>query len=655
MPMIIEKDYRDSAGQFLNSLRGVSYPEYKANYPEGMNLKPGSKLHTFIVEEVLDRARESERFMSTKHDKWRQIDEMNTAFIPADDAELKRQKRDSRTPISIVVPELYSIRETLLAYLMSVYGEGPLFSYSGTGPEDTLGAILLEKVIETQAKKSKMLLALLTSWSDSLTYGIGAVAARWKVKTGTRSVIEDIGYTDPISGRLIPTDRRKKRVPAVTFEGAELYPIDPYLLLPDPNRPIYDIQSMEYFGWKTSDQYNVLRREEYDAEFGTFNIQYLRGQHTRSTIYSADASGLNYNVTTEDEYCSKAQPVDSIYMYVDLIPKEWGFGGSTLPEKWLFRVSGDTVVTMAHQIDFDEFPVAGFAPDASGHEIVPISRLELMYGSQVAANFQHNSHMLATVLGLSNRLVFDPEILNSRDVMSEIPGHPIRSRQAAWGSGGVKDAFAQLQSSDITRGHVADLATTREMMKELSGATSALQGIQRQGGERVTATEFESTRGGALSRLGVLAKKISLQGMMDMGHIVAKMTQDFMTEETYVKVAGTWEAVLRDIHGFKDPTIAVSPFDLLINYDIIPSDGTVLGDESAQDWNNLFAVVAKNPELSQTLDTTRIFMHMARLMGAKNVEDFRRKGGGAGMQTLPNQEIVQQQQAGNIVPMGAVQ
>jgi hypothetical protein len=51
-------------------------------------------------------------------------------------------------------------------------------------------------------------------------------------------------------------------------------------------------------------------------------------------------------------------------------------------------------------------------------------------------------------------------------------------------------------------------------------------------------------------------------------------------------------------------------------------------------------------------DVTKIFRHMARINGAKNVGDFINKTGGAFGTLMQNtQDVIAQKQAGNLVPL----
>ena len=59
----------------------------------------------------------------------------------------------------------------------------------------------------------------------------------------------------------------------------------------------------------------------------------------------------------------------------------------------------------------------------------------------------------------------------------------------------------------------------------------------------------------------------------------------------------------------------------------------------------MFEVLANHQELLQQFDLTRIFMHIARNSGAKNVESFLR------VKQMDQQQVEQQAQQGNLVSL----
>lgn len=646
MPAIINNPLRSSLKTASMEKRKEFRGQYRHVYPGGKDVSPGSELSDKIVDEILLRARESERFLSQRHTTWRQMDRSLTCFIPIDEYEAREKAKDSRTPVSIVVPEIYANRETIMTYLMAVYGQSPMFSISGTGPEDTLGGILFEHIIQNQIKRAKSILPIYTHCSDSLTYGIGILAASWSTKYRTRSVNRDILSYDT-SGPFV-TGRERVREPVVAFEGVHLDCIDPYLYLPDPTVDLYTPEKGNWVGWKTELSYLKLKRMELDSPESFFNIDALKDAgKAQSSIYLNTEDVRNPDITSDETYYSDTL-VDVIFMYVDIIPKEWDLSDSEEPEIWLFGIAGDAIVICAHPLDLDygEFPVAVAAPDFGGHEQAPIARMELMNGLQEVINFYFNSHVANVRRALNMVLVADPKSVNMRRLMAH--DSIITTRKQVWGQG-VKNAIEQLRVDDVTSNHIPDMMMARDIGRNILGSVDAVQGIQRTRGERVTAEEFRSTKLSALSRLQLIAQKISIQSMYSVGLMHAFMTQQFMKEESYIKVVGEMEMRLRSEYGITDSSLRVSPFDINIDFDLEVSDGTSLVGADPAIWMDLLKTLPAYPELIQTMDVSRIILHAMRVMGEKNVQDFIRK---VPVKTVSDESAQAEAGKGNLVPMG---
>lgn len=599
--------------------------DYK--YPEGLNLRPGSELHERIKSEVLTRAQESAAVMSSRFSSWNDIDKSLTCYIPTDEAENKVKSEDVRKPVSIVFPYTYAIAETLISYLVSAFLQDPIFRYEGMGPDDVVGAILLEKVVEQHCIKNKVGLGLHTMLYDSVKYGLGIVGPSWK------------------SSRM--------------FSGNSLENIDPYLSLPDINVAVHEVQKGEYYGWiNKTNYYDLLTAESNDPDM--FNVRYLKAlRGTRTSIYPSDSSMRNLKSgLTASEDNGTTFPVDRIFKYIKLIPKEWKLGTSEYPELWLFCLASDEIVIKARPAEFDHgmIPITTCAPDFDGYSAVPLSRLEILQGLQTTLDWLFNSHIANVRKAINDMIIVDPFLVNIKDLESPEPGKIIRTRRPAWGRG-VKDAVQQLAISDITRGNIADSGWIVQWMQKISGADDSMMGSLRQGGpERLTGAEFKGTRTGAVSRLERVARVIGMQAMQDIGYFFASHCQQLMQDEVYVKVTGDWQDVLIKEYGIPERgRIAVAPRDIDINYDIIVRDGSVPGGNFSEAWIQMFGILGQNPELAQKFDIVRIFTHIARNLGAKNVNDFVRRGGNINPIIQPDQQVAVQAQAGNLVPFGGMQ
>jgi hypothetical protein len=249
-------------------------------------------------------------------------------------------------------------------------------------------------------------------------------------------------------------------------------------------------------------------------------------------------------------------------------------------------------------------------------------------------------------------LIVDPYLVNMSDLENPEPGKLIRLRRAGWGKG-VTGAVQQLQVNDVTRQHISDSSYIIELMNRVSASNDSLQGITRQSSERITATEISGDRSSSLSRLERMAKVIQLQAMYDISYLFAAHTQQLMTGDTYIKVLGDWPDLLQ---GIQDPTrrIKVTPLQMLIDYDIILKDVTNKNQGNGREWIDLYQIMNQNPMLAQQFDMVRIFKHIATLMGASDVNEFVQQGGNINQTMMPDQNVLDEANKGNLVPIGAM-
>lgn len=1009
MPVVIADNEGRSSVYFR--LGDVSY-DY--DYPEGLDLRPGSRLHSKIVLEVTNRARDSYNVMQARHAAWKAIDETTTAYITTDTKEQLLKASDARKPVSIVVPQTYATLEILLTYMTAALLSDPTVWYEGVGPEDTLGAILLSKVIQHQGYYTKMQMNLHTMFRDGFCYGLSAVSPVWTVERGwvSRAIP---GIPSPIDVTLGRTPRQQRvSMEELLFEGNKVENIDPYAFLPDPNVSIEHVQDGEFCGWIAKDSVIALMKEEKvnDLYFNTRYLQHLGD--CRSAILKNESSGRATRSgisTQQSSYVTSGttKRCDVIWMYIDLIPKEWKLSKEEYPETWLFAVAADQIVIMAQPLNLNhnKKPIVTFAPDFTGYDIAPISRMETINGLQVALDWMFNCYddqteiltnrgwrlfadcvpsdevatvhpetreiwfeqpkewfeyaysgrminfkssrmdicvtpnhnifgrhrnkalwhfttagmlcafrdslefktlgnvrwegtvpedlvllgeqpvrqrgveqryqdvvidkgVLAGFLGwfvsegsithgkasgsytiaikqkkteyhndidgimscmpfnvtrtfdaasgaiqwticdkrfyawlaehcytstehsaatkklpdcvrewdffhlqllfdramwgdgswmkghenlgkigsisrrliddlhevviklgyfghtregktpagkpfyilqlstastyptiaarnclefsyigkvycvensthlvvtrrngkvaiqgqshvanvrksINDMLVVDPSLVNMDDLKDPQPGKLIRLRRSVWGRG-VDSAVKQLAVTDITRNNVADASIIMDLMKATSGSVDAVSGLRRKTSERVTAEEVRGDRFGGLSRLERLAKVAGWMALQDLGMMLASQTQQLMSEETYIKTAGQWQDVLLQEYGITDQRYPVTPFDILVNYDVYVRDGAVPGGNFADVWTQMLPQIMQDPEVRQRMDILRVIKHIMRSLGAKDVNQFDRRQPlqmpQMNVQTMPDEQVMQQAQAGNVVPVG---
>jgi len=641
------------AGESDSATVDISRETYDYKYPENLDLKPDSKFHQALRNKIWSRARESRQEMSKRFPAWREIDRKMTTYIPLKDKEEQLQKKDTSKPVSIVFPYSYSMLEALLTYLSMAFFQDPMFQYEGVEDDDTIGAMLMELVIRLHCIKTKVPLALHTVLRDSLCYGVGIGIPGWVKRHGKKPIRSEI-----ITQSELGESRTKSVdfIDSLVFEGNDLSNIDPYMWLPDPSVASDKVQDGEFIGWVDRDNLMNMLSEENSPGSTSFNVRYLHGAKDKRSTLSLDQSErqTKFGGTSDARtgLISSSNAVDNINMYVNLIPKEWQLGTGEYPEKWFFRLSADNIVTQCERADHYHgmYPAAVASPEFDGYSITPIGRMEVLYGLQHTLDFLFNSHVSNVRKAINDMLVVDPYLVNINDLKDPEPGKLIRLRRPAWGRG-VDKVVQQLGVTDITRANIADSAYITQWMDRISGADQSMQGSLRQTGpERLTRSEFQGTRGSAISRLQRIAMLVGIQFMQDVGEMFAVHTQENMEEDTFVRIVGRHRDQLMQIYGKQQ--IPVSPYDLSVNYDLITRDGSIPGGNFSEAWVQIFQIIGTTPELMQQFDVTRIFMYIAGQLGAKNVEDFRRNVGNVQPQVMPDEEVERQAQAGNLVPTG---
>lgn len=639
-------------GEFRN--KDMNY-----DYPNGLNLKPGTPLHDTIATRILQRANESATIMRDRWVEWAKTDEKLIAYIPTSDYEKRVKDKDSRKPISIVFPYSYAILETILSYMVAAFFPEPIFRYEGASDDAMVGAMLMERVINQHIIRNKVALNMHTWFRDAGAYGFGAVSPDWTVHYGRKIVAEEQGFFSRFQKFFGNGNFDKQEVETVLFEGNALDNIDPYKYLPDVGFPIQEVQKGEYVGWGDKTNLMDLLSEEQDDP-DKFNGRYVAEVKNKiSTVFRLDESGRTRRTGNNFDWRQQqtiSNQIDRIHMYIKLIPRQWKLGPSENPQKWLFTLSADSIITTAKQVDFthDMFPVSVIAPDFDGYSPIAYSRIEILSGMQTVIDWLFNSHITNVRKAINDMLIVDPFLINVNDLRDPEPGKLIRLRRPAWGKG-VDKAVQQLPIVDITKQNMEDVMLTINYMQQIAGTDNTTMGTLRKGGpERLSAAEYSGTAQGAVSRLERVAKIIGLQGMQDLGYMFAHHTQQFMEEETYVKLVGSWPQKLEALYGGSDRA-KVSPYDVLVDYELITRDGSVPGGNFAPVWQQLFNTIGSNEELLQRFDIVQIFKHIALNLGAKNVDQFERRQEPQVIQpqTGADEAVLAEAARGNLIPLGA--
>jgi len=156
-------------------------------------------------------------------------------------------------------------------------------------------------------------------------------------------------------------------------------------------------------------------------------------------------------------------------------------------------------------------------------------------------------------------------------------------------------------------------------------------------GGRKTATEVRTSTSFGVNRLKTQCEWFSVTGWSPYTQKLVQRTQQRYTAEKQYKIVG-------DLAQFSPQFAMISPADISGFFDYEPADGTLPVDRFAQAnlWQMIMGQMVNYPQILMQYDVAKIFAWVANLAGIKNMAQFR---------LVPDEQLLAQAQAGNVVPL----
>jgi hypothetical protein len=204
-----------------------------------------------------------------------------------------------------------------------------------------------------------------------------------------------------------------------------------------------------------------------------------------------------------------------------------------------------------------------------------------------------------------------------------------------------------------------------DMGMRMSGASDAMQAQVT--ADKRTLGEINQANMGGNARMAFYTTLIDEMAMMPMSMRWISNRQQFTDQPQYVAISGD---LMREAGGER---LLVNPNDLQGNYDYVSRSGPAPPDpaEMVQSWQAVGEMLSKNPALltmpdamGRVPDPQEFFKEFARTVGVRNVDSYYKQlmpPPGMGMpgqppipgqvQIRPDEEVAQQRQAGNVIPL----
>ncbi len=627
-----------------------------------------TSLHQKTISRLIARRRLSERSMNRRYDSWNAVDENCRLFI-----DLTRSTKHDSTKAeipwarSIVVPMSYAILQVYLTQLMGIFTKrDPAMEIQGVGAEDVKPAKLMNAVIAYDQVQTNYILELHTAIKDAMKYGLGGFNDCWFEKFGYKTS-HTAGFRKKLY-ELMGLPTTNKRWTRLT-QYNQVVAFDPFNVYPDPRLSISNIQRGEFFFQNVWTGYLEILSNSQDNGGIYFNTERVPKSSAKQQALRSrsrfQASQMNL-IGSADERDKGFHCITS--GVVNLIPSEWELGDGDRPEKWHFAWVDDTVIIRAHAMDYEhgDYPFSGFESDIDTHVFGNQGSIESLDGLQRFMTWKYNSHVQNLLRHLNNRMLYDPALVEAYDV--ENPDAGMHIRLTALGSQLLRDGrltmdqmIHQLELADVTSQMMKEISFDMDLAMRMSGAADQMMGRTTQ--ERRTLGEVSRVGHEGSARMAYIAIMMDVQGLRPMALRWCANRQQYTDQEQYVRVAGNVAA------EFGGNRVLVKPDDIQGNFDYIPRTGPEPGDpgEMAATLMDGLAAIMKEPAIlsipdrnGNFLDPHEFIKEMLRDRRVTNVDDFYRSMGATGagqqapmpnVQVVPDAQVQQQAQAGNVIPM----
>lgn len=620
----------------------------------------GSQLHQKLVNRITSRHRIAEKGQQRRHAIWQKAEEATLAFVPETDVDVaRRSARDRGEPkyTTIQIPYSYALLMSAHTYWTSVFfARSPIHQFSGRHGEGDMQVQAMEALIGYQIEVGSATAPYYVWLYDTGKYGCGILGHYWDK--------EKLNY-----GQIVEMDDGQGNVQLMQvtqeltgYQGNRCYNVSPWDFMHDPRFALKNFQQGEFcFVRRRMARADVIRRK--DAGYFNENTAYLK-DHTGDKGATQGTTALERpffdsffteGLDEKDKYAA-----GNVFweVYVELVPAEWGVGQTTFPQKWCFTITEDLgLIVGASPLGYMhcKFPFDILECEVEGYGVYARGMPQTIEPIQNTIDWLFNTHFFNVRAALNNQFIVDPSKLVIKDVQNSGPGFIWRLRPEAYGTD-ISKMFAQVQVSDVTRSHLQDVQAMLGVGERTLGVNDQIMGNIQNGANRKTATEIRTSTGFGVNRLKTVAEYMSAMGFAPHAQKLVQTSQQCYDATAKLRRVGSFAL------DAGDRFINVSPDDIAGFFDLVPVDGTLPVDRMAQAnlWKEIL-IGTRNmpPQIVQGYDWMRIFAWSAQLAGLKNINNFKVQAPGMpgvggmpmNMQVVPDQQLADQAQRGNVIPM----
>lgn len=533
---------------------------------------------------------------------------------------------------NVVPPIVVSQVDSYVAYLADVFLTGsPLFPVVSP-PSKRAQAEQLEAVMDDHANLGGYARQLLMLLRDGAKYNFGALEVDWD-SISQFSVLNSF-YTDgqKIENKPKKFTKLKRLNPRNTVWDWSLSPGDV-------------AEHGDYAGFieklsRTKFQ-RLVQKWRANKEY-TYNIEKAFASGS-STLVAASATftedpvisdygqlSLEKNAEAQwDAWFDPSQKKKTVggkpgdnyeifTLYARILPSDFGLGtgfAPKTPQIWKMVFCNNQFLIHAKRIisAYDYLPILFIQPLEDGLKYQTQSVAEGEIPFQKAAATLFNIRFAASRRAVSDRAIYDPEVIAPTDVNSPVPAPKIPARLSVLSNKKITDAYFpipfDMRGTETT---LQDANMIVQFSKDLHGVNGPRQGSFQKGNKSVR--EWDDTMGGSESRMRLPALTIEHQIFSPLRSIISLNILQYGEDGVVVSQSSGKElevkiAELRAAHLTFKVADGFTPKAKLASTEAIATG---------------MQMISNNPILQQQLAPTVVpmFLHLMTLMGIKGMNEY---------------------------------
>lgn len=534
----------------------------------------------------------------------------------------------------VTPPIVVSQVDTYVAYLADVFLSGsPIFPVV-SNPSNKKWAEQLETLLDDHATLGGYSREILLWLRDGVKYNYSAMEASWEA-VEQFSVAGDFN-----SGTGKKIAKNKKGYTA-------LRRLDPRNIFHDMTVPPAEVSKKgDYAGFieyvsrtKVKDELNRLTEagEVYNADraFNTMHPELLGGSsyyndpprisnYITKTNYQKDG-GTDWSVWW-GEGSSRGSTVDisrrygaqyeRVVAYARILPSDFGITAPqrNTPQIWKFIFINGIMITAKRIISaYNYLPILFGQPmeDGMGYQTQSVGESEIEFQNAAATLF--NIRFAAARRAVSDRAIYDSEVLKASDVNSSAPAPKIPARISSLSKKKLSDLYQPIPFDQRGLENVIqDAQAIVGFSKELHGANSPRQGQFQKGNKSVT--EWNDTMAGSDNRMRLPALVLEVQAIGPLKSILVLNLFQFgdnavvISQKDGSEVNINLEELRTKVLAFRVAD-GFTPKSKLASTDAISSS---------------MQLISSSPILQQGFGPLlpSMFLHLMQLMGVRGMEEY---------------------------------